>query len=143
MVCKSVSKTRGAAMLELALLSPWVIFLFIGALDWGFYAVSLVTLENATRVAAVYASSSTGNITQTGIICGLVINEMGSLSNMQGVSTCGGSSPVSVTPTLISPGIDGSQEAKVSVTYTTPPLIPIPGLLAKQFTITRTVKMRI
>src|ERR1041385_2115914 len=44
-------KTRGAAMMELALLSPWIIFLFIGAFDWGFYAYSLITLETATRAA--------------------------------------------------------------------------------------------
>jgi hypothetical protein len=62
---------------------------------------------------------------------------------MQGVTTCTGSSPVSVNPTLISSGPDGSQAAQVSVTYTTPQMIPIPGLLAKQFTITRTVTMRI
>jgi len=29
------------------------------------------------------------------------------------------------------------------VTYTTPQMIPVPGLLAKQFTITRTLTMKI
>ena len=33
--------------------------------------------------------------------------------------------------------------AQVAVTYTTPSLIPIPGLLAKQFTITRVVTMKL
>jgi Flp pilus assembly protein TadG len=142
MAYESVNKTRGAAMLELALLSPWVIFLFIGVVDWGFYAVSLISLENATRVAAVYAS--TGNSSDTDGICTILRNELGSLSNMQGVSTCGGSSPVSFTPTTLTGASspDGNNAIQMSVTYTTPQMIPIPGLLASKFTITRTVKMR-
>src|SRR5215813_10372427 len=98
MTIKVVRKTRGAAMMELALLSPWIIFLFIGALDWGFYAVSLITLENASRVAAVYAAN--GNYNDNTGICDVLRSEMTSLSNMQGVSTCGGSSPVSFSSTL-------------------------------------------
>jgi hypothetical protein len=140
MTFKSVRKTRGAATMELALLSPWVIFLFIGALDWGFYAVSLITMENATRVAAVYAAD--GNYNDSLHICEVLVNEMASLSNMQGVTTCGGSSPVSFSSPLQDPGPDGKPAVIMSVTYTTPQMIPIPGLLASKFTITRTVKMR-
>jgi Flp pilus assembly protein TadG len=136
MVRKLTKKTRGAAMMELALLSPWVIFLFIGVLDWGFYAYSIITLENAARVAATYASS--GN---TGSVCTVLLNEMSSLSNMQGVTTCGGSSPVAYSKSDIT-GPDNNSAISMSVTYTTPTMIPIPGLLAKQFTITRIVKMR-
>jgi Flp pilus assembly protein TadG len=142
MARKFVRKTRGAAMMELALLSPWIIFLFIGVLDWGYYAFSLITLENATRVAAVFASSSTNNYNQTSNICTILLNEMGSLSNMQGVTTCS-SSPLTFSSTLVASGPDGSNAAQMSVTYTTPQMIPIPGLLAKQFTVTRTVIMRI
>jgi Flp pilus assembly protein TadG len=140
-VLSSTKSRRGAAMMELALLSPWIIFLFIGVLDWGYYAVSLITLENATRVAAVFASGSSSNYAQTNTICGILTNEMGSLSNMQGVTTCS-ASPLTFSSTLIT-GPDGSNAAQVSVTYTTPQMIPIPMLLAKQFTITRTVTMRI
>ena len=129
-------------MMELALLSPWIIFLFIGVLDWGFYAVSLMTLENATRDAAVYAS--TGNSTK---ICEILTDELGSLSNMQGVTTCGGTSPVSYTLTNLTSSTtpaspDGNSAVQMAVTYTTPQVIPIPGLLAGKFTITRTVTMR-
>jgi hypothetical protein len=128
-------------MMELALLSPWVIFLFIGVLDWGFYANAIITLESATRVAAVYAAGSTSNYSDSTTLCTILTNEMGSLSNMQGVTTCS-SSPLTFTSTLIT-GPDGNNAAQVTVTYTTPAMIPIPGLLAKQFTINRTVTMRI
>jgi len=129
-------------MMELALLSPWIIFLFVGALDWGFYAYSLITLEDATRAAATYAASSSSNYTQTGAICTIVTDEMKTLINMNGVTTCGGSSPVSISSTQVV-GPDNATAVQMSVTYTTPQMIPVPGLLAKQFTITRTLTMKI
>ena len=128
-------------MLELALLSPWILFLFVGALDWGFYAYSLITMETAARSAAVYASGQTSITTGVPVAaCTIVVNEMSSLINTGSVSSCG-SSPLVVSTTQVT-GPDNSNAAQVSVTYTMPQLIPIPGLLAGQFTITRTVTMR-
>jgi Flp pilus assembly protein TadG len=141
MMCDFVHKKRGAAMMELALLSPWIIFIFIGVLDWGFYAVSLMTLENATRAATIYAASGSTTYTDTTNLCQILYNEMGSLSNMQGVTTCGGTSPVSFTASQ-GAGPDNNTAVTVAVTYTTPQMIPIPGLLAGKFTITRTMQMR-
>lgn len=131
-------------MVELALLSPWIIFLFIGVLDWGFYAHAIITLENATRAAAVYASTGASAYTETSNLCTILLNEMGSLGNMQNVTTCGGTSPVSFTSTQITGASspDGNTAIQMSVTYTTPQMIPIPGLLASKFTLTRTLKMR-
>ena len=129
---------RGAALLELSLLAPWVCFLFVGALDWGYYAYELITLETATRSAAVY-ESGLGSVSNAAA-CTIVLNEMSSLLNMGSVTTCG-SSPLVVSATQIT-GPDNSNAAQVSVTYTTPQMIPIPGLLAGKFTITRTVKVR-
>jgi Flp pilus assembly protein TadG len=134
-------RTRGGAMLELALLSPWFFFLFVGLLDWGFYAYSLITLETATR-AAVSWNANHNDAANTTQACKIVTDEMQTLINMSGVSTCGGSSAVSVSATAVT-GPDSAPAAQVSVTYTTPSLIPIPGLLAKQFTITRVVVMRV
>jgi len=128
-------------MMELALLSPWVIFLFIGVLDWGFYAHAIITLENATRAAAMYASNGATAYSDTTTICTIIKNEMSSLPNMQNVSTCGGTSTVAFTSTQVT-GPDNNTAVQMSVTYTTPTMIPIPGVLAKQFTITRSVTMR-
>ena len=134
-------RSRGAAMMELALLSPWIFFLFIGVLDSGFYAYSFITLETATRSAAAWNSNhATPN--DAAYACTVVTNEMQTLVNMTGISTCGGTSPVSLTATQIT-GPDNEQAAQVSVTYTTPRLIPIPGLLASQFTLTRVVVMKL
>jgi len=117
---------------------PWVCFLFIGALDWGYYAYELITLETATRSAAVY-ESGLGAVSNPAA-CTIVLNEMSTLINMGSVTTCG-SSPLVVSATQVQ-GPDNNNAAQVSVTYTTPQMIPIPGLLGGKFTITRTVKVR-
>jgi len=134
-------KTLGAAMMELALFSPWFIFLFVGTLDWGFYAYSLITLETATRSAASW-NSNHATPTDTTTACKIVTSEMQTLVNMAGTTTCGGTSAVSLTATQVV-GPDTDAAAQVAVTYTTPQLIPIPGLLARQFTITRVVTMKL
>jgi Flp pilus assembly protein TadG len=141
MIPKQSRKRRGAVMMELALLSPWIIFLFIGLLDWGFYAYSLVTLETATRAAASWNANHAAP-TDVATACTIVTSEMQSLVNMNGVTSCGGSSPVSVTSAQVT-GPDNEDAAQVAVTYRTPSLIPIPGLLAKQFTITRISTMKL
>ena len=134
-------RSRGAAMMELALLSPWIFFLFIGVLDSGFYAYSFITLETATRSAAAWNSNHAEPFNAVHA-CQIVTDEMQTLVNMAGISSCGGTSPVSLTATQIV-GPDNDAAAQVSVTYTTPRLIPIPGLLASQFTITRVVVMKL
>ena len=128
-------------MLELALLSPWVLLLFIGVLDWGFYSYSLITLEAAVRSATVNARLSTTNAVDSAAACTIVLGEMKSLPNVKTLSSCGGT-PLTVTASMVT-GPDSSDAAQVSVTYQTPSLITLPGMLGKQFTITRVVTMRI
>ena len=128
-------------MMDMALLSPWIIFLFSGLFDWGFYASSLITLETAARNAASWnANHNTPN--DVGTACTIATSEMQSLVNMGGVTTCGAGTPVAVSAAQVT-GPDNDPGAQVAVTYTTPSLIPIPGLLAKQFTITRVVTMKL
>jgi len=131
-------RTRGSAMLELALLGPWVLFLFIGALDWGFYAYALISLQSAARSAALYTSTNSATVADSAKACSLVLAEMASLPN---VGTVCGVNPV-VTATSVT-GPDLATATQVSVTYTSLSMIALPGLLKSQFTITRTVKMRL
>jgi Flp pilus assembly protein TadG len=133
-------------MLELALLCPWVLFLFVGALDWGFYAYAMIRIETAARsaAAAIVAQASTSNAT-TAIsstdACNTVLAELSTLPNVGASVTACDAAPVVVSAAQIT-SVDGATAVQVSLTYTTPRLIPIPGLLAGQFTITRVVKMR-
>jgi Flp pilus assembly protein TadG len=140
-------RKRGGAMLEMALLAPWFFFLFIGALDWGFYAYSLISMQAAIRTAVLY--TSTGTIPATGLstaadtvgACQLVVQELQYLPNIGTASNDCSSNPI-VTATAVT-GPDAAAASQVTVTYQTMSLIPIPGLLAKQFTITRSGKMRL
>jgi len=136
---KTTRKERGSTMLEMALLAPWIFFLFVGALDWGFYAYSLISLETATRTAALYEAAQAS--TSSSVACTIVLNEMSTLINMTNVASCG-SSPMVVSASTDT-NTDGTNEAVVSATYTTPQMIPIPGVLSGKFTITRTVKMKV
>jgi Flp pilus assembly protein TadG len=133
-------KQRGTAMVEVALLMPWIAFLFVGALDMGFYCYGLITVESAARVAALYTSSSLATVADSSGACPYVLAEMRSLPNVGTSITSCDANPVQVTaqPTT---GAGSSSASTVSVTYQSLPLIPIPGILASQFTWTRTVKM--
>src|SRR5260370_1043849 len=135
-------RQRGMAMLELALIGPFFFFLFVGALDWGFIAYALISLQSAARTATLYASSSSATATNSTQACSLVLGEMRKLPNIgTGVTTCSGS-PLTVTLSSVT-GPDAGLASQVTVTYTTIPLVPIPGLLPNQVTITRTVLMRL
>jgi Flp pilus assembly protein TadG len=132
---------RGGAMLELALLSPWIFFLFAGALDCGYYCYALISVESAARVAALYTSTSTSTSTDSSTACTYVLQELRTLPNAGSLSSCE-ANPVTVRATVEN-GSDGSTASKVSVTYQSLPMIPIPGLLQGTYTWTRTVKMRL
>ena len=133
---------RGGAMVELSLFVPWIIFCFVGVVDWGFFSYSLISVQSSARVAAFYTSTSSSTAADSSGACTLVLNELKTLPNIgTSVTSCSGS-PITVTASAVA-GSDGASASVVSVSYQSLPLIPIPGLLARQFTWTRTVTMRL
>jgi Flp pilus assembly protein TadG len=141
-------KCKGGSALEMALLLPWYMFLFVGAFDWGYYAHALISTESAARVAGTYAATSSTTATDTTNVCLFALQELSIVPNVSGVTTCSGSSPVRVTASLLTnattpASADGQNAAQVSVQYTTLQLIPIPLLLQSQATFYRTVEMRL
>jgi Flp pilus assembly protein TadG len=144
------TRCRGGSALELALFLPWMIFLFVGAFDWGYYAHALISTENAARVAGQYASNTSVTATDTAGVCLFALEELRIVPNITSTTTCGTTgSPVTITADLIGPGqtntasADGQLAALVSVKYTTLQLIPIPALLTNQATFYRSVQMRL
>jgi hypothetical protein len=97
-------------------------------------------MQAAVRTAVLYTSSSDGTKADSAGACTLVVKELQYLPNVGSGNTCGTNPIVTATSGL---GPDSLPASQVSVTYRSVSLIPIPGLLAKQFTITRTGKMRI
>jgi hypothetical protein len=125
--------------MEVALYAPWIFFLLGGALDAGFYEVALISAQNAAREAVQYTSKSSTTLADSTTACTMVREEMASLPNVSGLSSCG-SSPLIVTASSVT-GPDGGAASEVSVTYTSGLLIPIPWLM-KNMTVTRSVQMR-
>ncbi len=147
-------KRNGHSALEFALFLPYMLFMFVGAFDWGFYSWALLSTQNAARVAALYTSSSSTTAADSTGACHVATAEMADAPNIQanpGISTGNGSgntatctsAPLTVTATSVPSGADGTAASQVSVTYQTPTLIPIPGSLTGSISITRTVEMKV
>src|SRR5215469_10116921 len=84
---------RGGSAFEMAMLMPWYIFLFVGAMDWGFFSHGLISTASAARVGALYASRGTSYATTTTAnttnICTLVLAELRFADNdLTSVTTC-------------------------------------------------------
>ena len=134
------SRQGGHAILEVSMIAPWLLFLFSGVFDMGFYEYCLISTENAARVAAFYTSSASAYAGDSTGACQYALSEMSNVSNVNRLTTCD-ASPLVVTATAVT-GVDGNPATNVSVAYTTNQLIPIPGLTGKT-TITRVVQMRV
>jgi Flp pilus assembly protein TadG len=133
---------RGHAMLETAFLLPWVLFLFVGSFDLGFYNYALISTQNAARVAAWYTSQSPTTAADATTACTYALAELSAMPNVGSTVTTCAASPVVVTASQVT-GTDGSLASQVSVSYTSPQLIPIPGGLTGQYTFDRVVQMRL
>ena len=140
---------RGHAIIEVSMMAPWIFFLMIGTLDFGFYAYAAIATENAARVAAAQTSYDASSASSNIVACNYAIGELQSIPNMSGVSTCV-TSPSSITATqpvsvvaaqVVGP--DGAQASQVTVTYRSMQMIAIPGLLPSQITLTRIAQMRL
>jgi len=145
MKTSSVPKRRrarqgGHAILEFSMVAPWLLFLFSGVFDMGFYEYCLISTENAARVAAFYTSSASAYAGDSTGACQYALGEMKMLSNVNSLTSCS-AAPLVVTASSVT-GVGGYPATNVSVAYTTNQLIPIPGLTGKT-TITRIVQMRV
>ncbi len=141
---------KGAALIEATLLCPWVFFIFVGAFDMGFYMNALISTENAVRAAGLYYASSNKAPTDVTKSCYYALEILRMQSNVRNsVTTCATSpgavnqtTPVAVTASSASLGPDGQPSTTLTVTYQTVPLIPIPMLLTRQLTVTRSVQYK-
>jgi Flp pilus assembly protein TadG len=140
------NRQSGQAVVEVTLLVPWIVFAFVAAFNFGIFAYALISTQNAARSAAMFAAQSLA-VAQSGTIvtqvCPYALGELGDAPGVgAGVSTCSGA-PVTVAVTARTPGAGNMNTVKVSVTYNTMQLIPLPGLMAGSLSITRTVEMPI
>jgi len=123
--------------MEMTLLMPWFIFLFVGAFDWGFYAHALISTESAARTAALYLAS--GPASSSTACTSYVLEELRIVANVGTSVTSCSALPVIMTASCTTTA--GLSTAQVAVTYQTLNLIPIPFLLESQATFYRVVQM--
>lgn len=131
---------RGSAVVEFALTFPLLFFLLLAVVDMGVYCYSLISVQDATRMTALYASSSIGN-GNTAAACSYLLANLSKLPNVSGSSSCnGGSNGVTLSIGSIT-GPDGNEAVQVTVIYQTINMIPVNGLRG-QLTITRSAAAR-
>lgn len=134
-------RERGSALVELTLICPWFLFLFVGAVDVGFFTYSLIAVENAARIGAEYTSSSLLSAGNQAAACTKVRAELAMLPNVAALSDCSNSTLTVTAQSVTGPDLEPA--TSVSVTYGGLNLIPIPGLLMGRFAFTRNVQMRV
>ena len=162
---------RGGAIVEVALMAPWIFFLFVGVFDLGFYSYAIICTQNAARASAM--QTAVDQTSQSDVIaCNAAWNEMSGLPNVAGTSANCTKLPVLVTRTTrcgtqvtmipactfgtaTNPPPSDADSTKttnpdqaaassvVSVQYQSGLFVPIPGILTNQLTITRSSEMRI
>ena len=141
MPMRNLRQRKGNAVIEVTLLMPWVLFLFIGTLDLGFYWYSLIAVENAARIAAEHTSKSLTTAASQSAACDKVRPELASLPNASSFSSTCDAAPLTVTAAQVT--VDGADATSVSVTYQGISMIPIPGLVMGRLNVTRNVLMRV
>jgi Flp pilus assembly protein TadG len=117
-------RQRGSALIEFLFTFPFLFFFFLGALDMGFYCNALISVEDAARTIALYASSPASNGT-----CPAAL-----LANLNG-ATC------TIVPATSPDKAPGANAVTVTVTYQTPQLLPFSGFPGR-LTISRSVIAR-
>jgi hypothetical protein len=115
---------------------PWLIFTFMGILDFGFCVSSLIATENAARVVAMYGAASSSNLSNiSNVACTYAVAELKYAPTP--VTACG--TALSVT-TSSNTNFSAFTEVKVTVTYTVN-LMRIPGVMPASLAISRTVTL--
>ncbi len=124
------AKRSGAAALELAILLPLLIFLFIIGIDYARVFYSTVTITNCARNGAIYGSLDPTHSVDTTGIQSAAIADAANLNPAPDVSS--------------TVGVDSAGDTFVSVTVTGSfqTVTNFPGVPTTT-TITRTVQMRV
>ena len=124
-------KRRGAAVVELAVLLPLLVFLFVIAVDFARIFYYSVTLTNCARAGAMYASDPTTNAESA-----FASTQAAALADATNLSPA---------PTVTSvSGVDAAGRPYVEVTaaYSFRTITGFPGV-PNQVNLTRTVRMNV
>ena len=62
-------REHGHAVIEISLMAPWIFFLFMGTLDFGFYAYAIIATQSAARVAVMQTSQNSTTAANSTLAC--------------------------------------------------------------------------
>ncbi|MFP6742355.1 MAG: TadE/TadG family type IV pilus assembly protein [Alphaproteobacteria bacterium] len=128
---------RGAVAVELALLSPIMAMMLIGAIDYGTFIFQKMEVQNASRAGVQYAIQASGNATDTASIAAVVqaASDLPAGTDVSSATFCGcADGSESDTDSLGSCNGDctGGEfpalSVRVTVTNTYTSLFPYPGI---------------
>ena len=143
----------GQAVVEMALLAPWIFFLFVGVTDLGFYLFAASSTQSAARIAAIQTASNPALSSSQlqAMACSAALLEMLRVPNTHSITACG-AVPLTVTqqtlnnattPACADCAVDTTASSSlVTVTYQSSLYVPIPGILENQLNLTRTSETR-
>ncbi|MGB6836982.1 MAG: TadE family protein [Dehalococcoidia bacterium] len=125
---------RGQSLVEFALLLPLLLIIMLGVLDFGRVYFAYVSVTNAARNGAHYASATT--------------EKAGDLDGIRGAALADTENLLNTSPTnpavSAQTGLDsqGKTYASVTVSYTFETMFPWPGI-PDSVDMQRTVRMRV
>ena len=121
---------KGAQVAELAILLPFLAFIFVAAIDYARIFYYYVAVTNSARVGALYGCSNATRAADTAGIKSAAQAEAPDLSSSLDVSSRTGTDS------------SGNPFVTVTVTYTFTTLTQYPGIPSSA-TVSRTVQMRV
>jgi len=135
----------GNSVIEVTLMAPWIFFLFVGVLDFGFYAYSFISTENAARAAVLLTSKSKVAATDQADACAIVLQELAWAAYGRYFPPACNAAPLVVNATFVPMGTNNApaDSAQIEVQFTTVTMVPIPGALSNLFVIDRKWLMQI
>lgn len=146
-----VCRQSGHAVVEMAMMAPWIFLLFIMVFDLGFYNYAAIATANAARSGMMYTTRSSAYVLDTTMACQIALRELRGMPNVSSTATVCAANKNAITdanPVAVelfaSAGPDGTTlgAGQVAVTYRSPQLFPIPGLMGRM-TITRVAEGRV
>jgi Flp pilus assembly protein TadG len=145
------NRRGGHAAVEVALMAPWIFLLFAMVLDLGFYSYAAIATQNAARSGVMHTSRSSAYVTDLTGACEIARRELIGLPNVSSsLAVCAASpgalsdaQPIAVAVAAVAgPDATSLGAARVTVTYRTPQLFPLPGLMGRM-TLTRIGEARV
>ena len=132
----------GHAVVELALIGPWLFLMFAAILNFGIYMYAASSVANAARAAALEAARTNSPLLLTQA-CDIAVREMLYLPGINTGLPCN-AAPLNIAlATVVTRDTAvANGGAQVRITYTVPPLFLLPGMLPA-LTISRVAEMRI